>query len=362
VPALSAVVLFGILAGAALLRLAGIDGAREALLAYEAALALTAAALAADLLSSRWTAGTVTDLVVELGSSGDGASLRDTLREAAGDPTLVVAYPLDDRPGYVDELGLPVEVPVPGPERGVTEVIDDDRIVAKVVHDPRALGEAQLLTSVASSLRMALANARLDADLRAQSEHVAASRRRLLDAAAAQQRDVAGRLRESVDGELEAVEQILTHDGYPEIADRLRTVRDQIERQAAGIGPPGLSEGGLRDALAMLAADTGLAADVTCPDRRFTPAIELAAWYVCSEALANAMKHADASAVAIAVTVVGSDLRVEVRDDGRGGADPDGSGLRGLSERVAPLGGRIDLDSPAGDGTRVTATLPVARP
>jgi signal transduction histidine kinase len=361
VPAIAAVVLFGILAAGALLRLAEIDAAREALLAYEAGLALAAAALAADLQSSRWTTGTVTELVVELGGPSDGASLRDALREAAGDPTLVVAYPLADATGYVDELGSPVEVPAPGPERGVTAIEDDHRVVAMVVHDPRALGDRQLLTSVSSSLRLALANARLDADLRAQGEQVAASRRRLLDAAAAQRRDVAARLRNTVDRELVAAERMLSRDAFPDVADRLAWVRDQLERHAAGLGPPGLAEGGLRAALAQLAGDGGLVTDVACPAERFAPALELAAWYVCSESLANALKHARATGVRIAVAVAGDDLRVEVRDDGRGGADPHGSGLRGLSERVAALGGRIDVDSPANGGTRVSATMPLGR-
>jgi signal transduction histidine kinase len=191
---------------------------------------------------------------------------------------------------------------------------------------------------------------------------VAASRRRLLDAAAAQRRDVAARLRNTVDGELEAAERILARDRYPGVADRLESVREQLERHAAGVGPPGLAEGGLHDALPTLAGNTGLAATVACPDRRFTPAIEQAAWYVCSESLANAMKHARATAVSIEVEVAGADLRVEVRDDGRGGADPLGSGLRGLGERVAALGGRITFESPAGRGTRVAATLPLELP
>jgi signal transduction histidine kinase len=139
-------------------------------------------------------------------------------------------------------------------------------------------------------------------------------------------------------------------------------VREQLERHAAGLGPPGIAEGGLRDALGTLAGSTGLTAEVACPDQRFAPAIELAVWYVCSESLANAMKHAQATAVKIDVEVAGDNLRVEVRDDGRGGADPLGSGLRGLTERVAALGGHIDVDSPAGRGTRVKATMALGQP
>ncbi len=86
--------------------------------------------------------------------------------------------------------------------------------------------------------------------------------------------------------------------------------------------------------------------------------IATALYYVCSEALANVIKYADASSAAIAVSVSGDRVRVVVSDDGTGGADPArGTGLRGLADRVEALGGTLALDSPPGDGTRVTAEL-----
>ena len=359
VPAVAAAGIFGVLAGGALLRLAGIDGAHEALLAYEAVLVVSAVALATDLRTSRWTAGTVAELVVELGGSDDGASLRDALREAAGDPTLVVAYPLEEGTGYVDELGNPIAVPSPGPARGVTAVEDSERLVALVLHDPHTLTDRRLTDSVAASLRLALANARLDADLRAQGEQVAASRRRLLDAAAHQRREVAARLRDTVDAELETAGRLLTRSGHGDLAGRLETVREQLERHATGLGPPGLAEGGLPCALDALVRETGLVAEISCPARRFAPAVELAAFYVCSESLANAIKHASATALTVTIAVAGGTLRVEVADNGRGGADPGGSGLTGLRDRIAPLGGHIEVASPPGRGTRLTASLPL---
>jgi signal transduction histidine kinase len=97
------------------------------------------------------------------------------------------------------------------------------------------------------------------------------------------------------------------------------------------------------------------------PDRRSPPAQELVAYYVCSEALANVAKYADASRVRVGVVATDAELRVVVRDDGVGGADARrGSGLRGLADRVEALGGRLLVESPERGGTRVEAVLPNA--
>ena len=102
--------------------------------------------------------------------------------------------------------------------------------------------------------------------------------------------------------------------------------------------------------------------DVEVPDGRFAPALELAAYFVCSECLANVAKHADASRVRVAVVESQHRLRVLVDDDGLGGADArHGAGLSGLSDRVDALAGRLRVDSPPGGGTRVEAILPTAR-
>ena len=83
-----------------------------------------------------------------------------------------------------------------------------------------------------------------------------------------------------------------------------------------------------------------------------------ALWFVCSESLANAAKHAAPDSVVITLGSAGDAARLEVRDDGRGGADPGGSGLAGLADRVAAVGGRLSVDSPPGAGTRVVALVP----
>ena len=96
------------------------------------------------------------------------------------------------------------------------------------------------------------------------------------------------------------------------------------------------------------------------PDRRLPEPVEVAAYYVVAEALANVHKHAGAGHISVRATIDGGALVVEVDDDGAGGADLEGEGLRGLADRVEALGGTLSVDSPAGAGTRLLARLPFA--
>jgi signal transduction histidine kinase len=146
-----------------------------------------------------------------------------------------------------------------------------------------------------------------------------------------------------------------------EVATGMASVLDELGVIARGIHPAGLSEGGLQQALRTLAArsavpvrlDVEVAAGI--PDR-----IAVAAYYVVAESLANAAKYAYASSIDVRARVFDDDLLVSVRDDGRGGADPDGgSGLVGLRDRVEALGGQLWLRSPSGAGTKVEISVPL---
>jgi signal transduction histidine kinase/CHASE3 domain sensor protein len=146
-----------------------------------------------------------------------------------------------------------------------------------------------------------------------------------------------------------------------EAAAGLSDVMDGLREIARGIHPAILAEGGLAAALRTLVrrATVPVQLDVRT-DRRLPEPIEVGAYYVVSEALTNAVKHAHASTVAVEVEAVDRALRVLVRDDGVGGADPRcGSGLVGLKDRVEALGGRISIESPPGAGTSVHAQLPL---
>jgi signal transduction histidine kinase len=125
-----------------------------------------------------------------------------------------------------------------------------------------------------------------------------------------------------------------------------------------------LAEGGLRPALKTLARRSAVPVHLDVRvDERLPEPIELAAYYVVAEALTNAAKHAHASVIEVRAAAGEGVLRVLIRDDGRGGADPTaGSGLVGLTDRVEALGGRISLASPPGAGTAIRVELPLTAP
>ena len=122
-----------------------------------------------------------------------------------------------------------------------------------------------------------------------------------------------------------------------------------------------LTEGGLAEAIPELASRASVPVELSVSEHRFPAPVEAAAYFVCSEALANIGKYAEASRAAIGVEQRNGTLVVSVSDDGRGGASLDGgSGLRGLADRVEALGGRLGVESPPGEGTQLVAELPVA--
>jgi signal transduction histidine kinase len=146
-----------------------------------------------------------------------------------------------------------------------------------------------------------------------------------------------------------------------DIAAELNGVLDDLRELSRGIHPEVLSKGGLRPALRALArrSSVSVVLDLRLPDRLPEP-VEVGAYYLVSEALANATKHANASTVEVAAETSGGTLRVSVHDDGIGGADMGGgSGLTGLKDRIEALGGTFAVESPRGGGTTVRCALPV---
>jgi signal transduction histidine kinase len=198
---------------------------------------------------------------------------------------------------------------------------------------------------------------------------MAASRRRLFEAGDEERRRLGEQLDCGPEARLDEVAvglERLAADSNGEAAatlrgliDQVATSRAQLRDLAHGIRPRTLTEGGLHPALAELARQSSVPVDLDVPDRRFAPALELAAYFVCSEALANVVKHAGASRVRVTVAAAEQRLRVLVTDDGVGGADArNGVGLRGLTDRVEAVAGRLRVVSPQRGGTRVEATLP----
>ena len=249
-------------------RLAGWDADREALWAYDVVIACLAVVLLVDLLRGRWAEAVVADLVVDLGEQADTRTLRDELGRALGDRSLVLGYWLAEEGQYVDDVGRPVDLPEPGAGKAVTPIAHDGQPVAVLVHDEAVLEEPALVEAVASAARMAVANARLQAEVRARVLELAASRRRVVEAADAQRRRLERELRRGAEQRLASVSELLTqaHRGaderavaqLSEVEAELRGARSELRAFAQGIHPTALTEGGLAAALPELASRAGM--------------------------------------------------------------------------------------------------------
>jgi len=331
-------------------------------------------ALVAGLLRARLARVAIGDLVIELEHTPT-SGLRDSLARALDDPSLELALALPGRRGFVDDSGRPVRLPENDPRRAVTTVEHDGEVIAALVHDPSLLEERQLVQAVGAAAHLALENARLQAELRAQLALVEESRARIVAAGdeerqrierdlhdGAQQRLVAMAI------ELRSAQRRLGGNLDPEVerlltttVDDLQTAVQELRELASGIHPTILAEGGLAAALDSLAARSPVPVTVTATRDRFAPEVETDAYFVACEALANVAKHARATHATVTARRDNGVLLIEIEDDGAGGARLDaGSGLRGLADRVEARGGHLRLDSPAGQGTRVVGEIPCA--
>ena len=325
------------------------------------------------LLDARLARSSIGDLILELRSDPAPHDLRDALAQALRDPSLALAYWLPDFHTYVDLDGRPIRLP-DDDERATTLIDRNDEHVAALLHG-RALGdEHQLLEAVGAAAGMSLENARLQAELRARVEELRGSRARVIDAGqkerqrlernlhdGAQQRLIALSLR------LSLLEKLLPAE--PEAREELDAARreialslDELRDVARGIHPAVLSGHGLAVAVESLAAHAPLPVRLAIDlAGRLPERVEVAAYYVVSEGLANVAKHARAAEASVSLEQEEDRLVVEVVDDGVGGADTEGgSGLRGLADRVEALGGRLRVWTPLGGGTRVQAEIPCA--
>jgi signal transduction histidine kinase len=337
------------------------------LLINEAALCVLAGGLLAGLLSAPWDRAAVTDLIVELGEARSG-TLRGELSRALGDPSLEIGYWLPDRAGFVDAEGRVLALPDAGSGRSVTVVEREGQPVAVLVHDPAVLEDPGLVEAVASAAQLAAANARLRAEVQARVVELAASRRRILAARDEERRRLERRLHDGAEAQLGKLAATLrrswrsaageqTREQIAQAEQQLGRTLDELGRLAHGLHPHVLSEQGLEAALAALAKDFSLPVDLNVASTQLPKRVAVVAYFVCAEALTNTAKHAAASRVTIVVTAADGRLRIEIADDGIGGADPArGSGLRGLADRVETLGGKLKVESTSGHGTRPDKT------
>jgi signal transduction histidine kinase len=325
------------------------------------------------MLRGRMARGAVADLVVEVGQTPTPARLRDALANALGDPSLQVAYWDTSQDRFVDAAGAAVELPEDGSGQAVTMLERDGVPEAAIIHDAILLEEPGLMTTVAATMRLTVENDRLAAEVEAQLEEVRASRARIVEAGDRERRRVERDLHDgaqqrlvSLSLELRVAQRALGEGGDPAVRRSLdRAVEEalaalaELRELALGIHPLILTESGLGEAVESLADRTSVDVLVDIGSERYSPAVEGAAYFVISEALANVTKYAKASKATVRVKGLDDHLSIEIDDDGIGGADPrSGSGLRGLADRLAALDGTITVVSPPGGGTRISAQIP----
>jgi len=317
--------------------------------------------------------GALSALLARLAETPGPGALRDALASALGDPDLMLAYPLPGSDRYVDARGADVELPEPGSGRVVNYVQHDGEWVAAIVHDPARTKDPELAATVGAAAALALANERLQAQLRAKVEELRDSRMRLIEVSLAERRGLERNLHDGAQQRLVSLAlsmrmaknklrddpddaEALLNGAAEELDHALKELREL----ARGIHPAVLSDRGLPAALESLAGRSPVPVAVAAePDGRLPEPVEAAAYYVVSEALANVAKYSEASRASVQVARENGHVLVSVSDDGIGGADPGrGTGLRGLADRLRAIEGRLEVESYPGYGTTVKASIP----
>ena len=305
-------------------------------------------------------------------SSAQSGGVRETLVERIGDESLSIAYWLPERQEFVDERGLPVDLPDVDSGRTWTDVERDGGRVAAIVHDADLGTPPDLVRAAAAEAAPGLEDQRVQVALRARVEELRASRARIVEAGMEARRRLERDLHEGAQQHLVALSlelqmlraRVADDPGALSILDasveKLNAALAELRDLARGIHPAILTHRGLDGAIVSLIDRTQLAVEYENElDERLSPAAETAGYFVVLEALTNVLEHAGVTQASVRVRREPGGMLVEVEDEGAGGADPGlGSGLRELEDRVAALDGTLTVLSPAGDGTRIIARIP----
>jgi signal transduction histidine kinase len=309
----------------------------------------------------------VTELTAQVTVGGDIDAVRRALRTALHDPTL----------DLVSSTGGQQMLDQAGPGRLVSYIhAGQDEPIAVVVADPILARYRQLFDAATAASGLALRNAQLQAKAAQERlEQVKASRARIVEAELAERRRLERDLHDGVQQHLLGIAAGLsvarrgTADpaaavAFEQAQNGLRTVLADLRDLAHGIHPALLTQSGLAAALREVADRLPLPVRVQVPPVRLDPAVEATLYFVACEALANAVKHAQASRVLVTVRTTGAALEMEIKDDGAGGVPapasqgPGGHGLANMADRVGTLDGELVVDSPPGQGTRLVVTIP----
>jgi signal transduction histidine kinase len=297
-------------------------------------------------------------------------TIEPVLREVLADPTLELRFWLPESEIYVDAHGRAA-----GEEAGAgqlrTPVTRAGVALGLVLHQPIDEERPGQLEEVVEAAGLAIEIVRLRVELRRQLEQVQASRARIVAAGYAERRRIERDLHDGAQQRLVSIGLGLRHaqhelgpasNGTRELlddaVDELGRAIEELRELARGVRPAQL-DAGLGPALRELAARAPLPVELQVGGERFPDDVEAAAFFIASEGLTNAVKHARASRVMLSATGIDGKLVVSIGDNGVGGAAPGGgSGLRGLADRVEAHGGTLKLESSGGHGTKLIAELP----
>jgi signal transduction histidine kinase len=299
---------------------------------------------------------------------GGLAGLAHVLQETLAEPDLAVHAWRPALGSYVDLNGNQVNAPAAG--RRWLEVTERGDRLGAVEYRESELTDPPTQAAVAAAVRLVTRNEQLQNQQQRELAELEASRVRLLQAADRARQRIAVELRGDVERPLTAalatVGDLRTDTVDPEVTAALEVAhaemsaaQSDISAIVSGVPFVELGDGALRLALDRLAEQCSVPVHLdSSGDVAADREVETTLFYVCSEALTNVVKHAEASAVTVTLERRPSALDLAVVDDGVGGADPSGAGLRGLSDRLASVGGWLQVRSTPGAGTRIEAWVP----
>jgi signal transduction histidine kinase len=335
---------------------------------------LAPAAFLVGLLSARLARSSLADLLLEMRGDPPPGDLRDALARALRDPSLTLAYWLPEYETWADVHGQSMALPQHEDGRATTLVDRDGGHVAALLHDASLDDEPELLQAVGAAASIGLENARLHAELGARLDELRGSRARVIEAGQRERQRLERNLHDGAQQRLVALSLELTllkkqlgadveaNAGIDRARAEIALSLEELRDLAQGLHPAVVSGHGLAVALESLAARAAIPVRLTIVlEDRLPEQLEVAAYYLVCESLANIGKHAQARSATVDVMRSNGEVVVEIVDDGIGGADTErGSGLRGLADRVEALDGRLRVWTPSGAGTRVRAEIPCA--
>lgn len=304
------------------------------------------------------------------------SGLSAALATVLGDPLLRLVFWVPERGGYVDSAGEWVALPDTHASRSAVPVELSGERIAAIIYDSDLIADPELVRTAGRVVALGVERERLTAALRATEQSLRRSRERLVETADRERRRIAQDLHDGLQVKLVLLaidaQQLANHLTGTASAQRgeatalrlgIDTAAGELRSLVHAVMPSSLLERGLEFAVEDLVDRLPVPTELHVGTIEPLPIpVASTAYFVVAEALTNVVKHAAASKVVVRLDGVNEALRIDVRDDGRGGASRDsGTGLRSLFDRVDVLGGSFTLDSPHGGGTRLSIRLPVSQ-